>query len=428
MATYAELIKQMKKDWDCPELMDMAHAPRGKKLPFSSPLMNYCTYGGIPRNKITEFYGVPGGGKTTTSIDICKNAYKIFKQEYEEEIADLREKVAKDKKKYSGQLEDLQDRGIQKVVYIDLENSFDDEWANTLGIKSEEIDIMTPPNVAAEDILQRILDLIQTGQVGLLVLDSIPSLVTGQELDKKIGERTVASLAGELSVFFRKVVSLLTRYKCTLLTINQIRDNLDNPYVVKTPGGQAPKFYASLRIEFNIGSPIDILGNELPKKAENPAGYIINAKIVKQKSAKFDRKLGSYYLIADSGIREDFDFTNLAINKYDIIHKKGGWFSMCDPSTGEIIEDESGNTIKVNGLGKVYQYLHDNQDYYLKLKNFILNDINGTDNLIEGSENVEVDEDADIDLSENTEESTEDTEESSSKSFNEIISEIKGEE
>ena len=214
------------------------------------------------------------------------------------------------------------------------------------------------------------------------MIDSIPSLIPRTELEKKIGERTVAALAGLLNVFFRKVVPLLSRYECTLLTINQTRDNLDNPYVVNTPGGKAPKFYASLRMQFRIGAPVDFLGNELPMRTENPAGYLITASLVKQKSAPWDRKQGTYYLMCQSGIRPDFDYALLAVKKYGIIQKGGAWFTVCDPYTGEVLMETDTNSgkdkpVKLNGMAKVYDYLNANPDYYSRLQKFILDDING---------------------------------------------------
>lgn len=386
MATYQEIINRKKKDWQCDELMDAALADRGAKLPFSSPLMNWATYGGIPRNKITEFCGEPGGGKTTTSVDICKNAVEIFKREHEEQVQILREKSVESKTARS-ELEELLEKGPRKVFYLDLEHSFDGSWAKTLGIENSEIEIMQPPDVVAEDILQTVHELIETGEIGLIVLDSLPSLVPRNELEKKYGERTVASLAGLLTIFCRKVVSLLTRYQTTMIFINQIRENMDNPYVIKTPGGQAPKFYASLRILFKIGKPVDFLGNEVPQSTENPAGYIVNAKLLKQKSAPFDRKLGSYYLMCQDGIRVDMDFAQLAITKYGIIRKAGGWFTMCDPYTGEV-EEVDGKIVKVNGLARVFDYLQTNQEYYKKLRDYIMADI-------EGEEQVDPSEDRD---------------------------------
>lgn len=391
MASYKDIIKRKKREWNCESLMDGAHAQRGEKLLFSSPLMNWCTYGGIPRNKITEFFGDPGGGKTTTAVDICKNAIAIFKNEFEQQASALRDKISNGDKSAYSELDDLTDRGPKRVLYIDLEHAFDGAWSKMLGIDEADMDIMQPPDVIAEDVLQTVQEIVETGEVGLIVLDSIPSLVPKCEIEKKIGERTVAALAGILNVFFRKIISLLTRYECTLLTINQIRDNLDNPYVVNTPGGKAPKFYASLRIQFRIGSPVDFLGNELPTKTDNPAGYIITANIVKQKSAPWDRKQGTYYLMCQSGIRPDFDYALLAVNKYGIIQKGGAWFTICDPYTGEVlmVDDPSNpnkqKPLKLNGLAKVYEYLNSNPEYYQKLQKFILDDINGKSDNMEDS-------------------------------------------
>jgi RecA/RadA recombinase len=80
MSKLDKLIKGYEKAWDAPNLMDLAKAPRGAKIPFSAPLMNWTTYGGIPRNKITEFHGPEGGGKSTSAVDICKNAMENLLQ------------------------------------------------------------------------------------------------------------------------------------------------------------------------------------------------------------------------------------------------------------------------------------------------------------------------------------------------------------
>lgn len=375
MASYADILKKKAKDWNCPDLMDRCKQilPR---IPFSSPFPNYATYGGIPRNKITVLYGDPGGGKSSSAIDVCRNAIQLFSREHEEQVAAYRQAIADGKKEYAGPLEDLIERGPKRVLYVDLEHSFDFKWANHMGIAEGDIDVMQPPDVPGEEILQTIQDIIETGEVGLVIGDSIPSLVTKAELEKKYGERTVASLAGLMTVFLRKVVPLLTRYDCTLILINQTRPNMENPYAVNMPGGEAIKFYASLILFFRKGAPVDFVGNELPKNAEDPAGYIINIKIEKQKTAPNDRKLASYFLMAQSGIRPDFDYAKLAIDKYGIIKKSGGWFTLCDPATGEILIDESGKPVKVNGLVRTYEYLLTHPEYYESLRTFITNDIN----------------------------------------------------
>ena len=190
-----------------------------------------------------------------------------------------------------------------------------------------------------------------------------------------------------MTIFCRKITQVLARYDCTMIFINQIRLNMVNPYVDQTPGGEAIKFYASLRLAFKLGKPLDALGNELPVKAENPAGYLIDVQIKKQKSAPFDRKLGQYYLMAQSGLRVDFEFANLAIFKYNIIKKGGAWFTVCDPETKEPLEVDD-TIIKLNGLAKVYDYLQTNVDYYKKLCDYIVADINsnGIDNAISSEE------------------------------------------
>lgn len=327
---------------------------------------------------------------TTTSVDICKNALDLFESEYEDRVADLQNKLSTGSKAVKAELDELIETGPQKVLYIDLEHSFDSAWAHTIGIDDSKIEVMQPPDVVAEDILQTVQELVECGEVGLIVLDSLPSLVPRAELEKKFGERTVASLAGLLTVFCRKIVPLLTRYHTTMIMINQTRENMDNPYVVKTPGGQAPKFYSSLRILYRIGTPVDFLGNELPQSTENPAGYIVNAKIVKQKSAPNDRKNGSYYLMCQQGIRADMDYGQLAVKKYGIIRKAGAWFTFTNPNTGEVLDDENGNVVKVNGMARVYEYLQNNPEYFKEVKDFILNDINGsTDNDIDSGDEYE---------------------------------------
>ena len=401
MATYADIIKKCQKDWACPDLMESVNNVGGKKIPFSSPSLNWATYGGVPRASMTEFFGVPGGGKSTTAIDICKNALTIFNQEFSDEISRLQSLVSSGKKEAKIQLQDLTDRGPKKVLYIDLEHTFDRKWAKTLGIDNKDIDVMQPPNVSAEQILAKVEDLICSGEVGLMVLDSIPSLVTKAELEKALDDEKkpfASSLAGVMTLFIRRMVQLLTRYDCTMIFINQIRVNMQNEYIDNTPGGEAIKFYASLRMGFRLGCPVDFLGADLKMSAENPAGYKINVRLVKQKSAPFDRKLGEYYLMTQSGLRTDFEFANLAITKYQIIRKNAGWYTICNPETNEPMETEDGAIVKVNGLAKVYDYLQAHQEYYAWMCDIIVKDINSNgleleaDELSEGEKALYVEE------------------------------------
>lgn len=370
MGSVLDMLNKKAKEWNCDSLLSGAKDKNAPKIPFSSPLMNWATYGGIPRRRLVEFLGAPGSGKSSTAVDICKNAIEVFEQEFNDRCAELREKIAHGDKASISILEDYEEQGPKTVLYVDIEHGFDANWSATLGIDESKILIMQPPDICAEDLLQTIQDLICTGEVGLVVLDSVPTLVTKTELEKKYGEKTVAALAGLMTVFTRKIVSLLTRYDCTMILINQTRPNMDNPYVINSPGGEAIKFYSSLRMLFRLGTPLDFLGNDLPQSAENPDGYTIAVKLLKQKTAPFDRKNASYILMCKSGIRPDFDYAKLAINKFSLIRKGGAWFTVCDPETEQPLED-NGKPVKLNGLSRVYDYLHTNTEYFEKLKQYI---------------------------------------------------------
>lgn len=380
--SYADIIKKRQKDWKCDKpLVNSVLEIEGDKIPFSSPLFNWVSYGGIPRNRISVLYGDFGSGKSTTVLDLCKNAAEKFRKEFDDKIAELQRKMADGDKSAEDMIEELQERGPKKVVYLDIEHAFDTKWARLLGLTFDgddtNIDVIQPPNVVAEDILQFVREIVETGEIGFIAIDSVIALTPKTVLEKDIGERTVAALAGLLAVFHPIIVPLLTRYGCTLVEVNQIRDNLSNPYDVNIPGGKSIKFYPSFMARFRKGKFVDFLGNELPNNTDDPSGCIIEMQITKQKTAPNDRRKGTYYLMFDSGIRPDYDYASLALNSYQLIRKTGAWFSFVNPDTGEVVEGPDGKPIKVQGMANVYSFLNSNAEYYEALQKYILDDING---------------------------------------------------
>lgn len=288
-----------------------------KRIPFTSPRMNYCTFGGIPVGKITEFYGEEHGGKTTTALDIVANYQKS---------------------------DDNRD-----VLYIDAENTLDVEWAQKIGVDVDKIYILQPKSQSAEEIFQIICDAIDTGEVGLWVLDSIGALLSAQELEKTLEDKTYGGIAKALTLFGKKVEMLMQRHKCTGIGINQIREDLNSSWGgISTPGGKAWKHFCAVRMQFSRGKFIDEKGNELTRSAESPVGNIVMMSMTKNKTCPPTRRTGFYTINYETGIDYLRDLIEVAI-KYDIVRKSGAWFDIVDIETGEILVG------KLHGQAAVYE-------------------------------------------------------------------------
>jgi len=361
----------------CKEGVELEHV---EKIPFSSPTANYMTYGGVPRGKAVEFFGSEGGGKTTTALDVAGNAQKLYKREYQEQVDELNQKIDELKpkagkrdidnkiKKIQTQLDELQAQGAQLVAYLDLEQTLDEEWAKQLGVNLDELILIRPQSQTAEQMLQITMDLMDTGNVGLVVLDSIPCLVPQVIFDETMEKKSYGGVAGPLAVFSGKVVPHMNKHKTTLIMINQEREDLSSPYsTYSTPGGRAVKHLYSLRIRFRKGSLLDENNREVPSKTENPAGNIVQTEIIKTKVCKPNRRIGHYTLNYLKGIDAIADTIELAL-RFQYIVQAGAWFTFMDPETGEIICDEDGNDLKFQGMSKLLAYLQSDEIMLEELK------------------------------------------------------------
>lgn len=309
-----------------------------KRIPFTSPRMNYCTFGGIPVGKITEFYGEEHGGKTTTALDIVANYQRS---------------------------DDKRD-----VLYIDAENTLDVEWAKKIGVDVDKMYILQPKSQSAEEIFQVICDSVDTGEVGLWVLDSIGALMSAQELDKTLEDKTYGGIAKPLTLFGKKVEMLMQRHKCTGIGINQLREDMNSMYGgTTTPGGKAWKHFCAVRMEFRRGKFIDEKGNELTRSAENPVGNIVMMSMTKNKTCPPTRRTGFYTINYESGIDYLRDLIEVAI-KYDIIKKSGAWFDIVDIETGEILEG------KIHGQASVNEFLSTHEDILNRVEELVNAEMN----------------------------------------------------
>ena len=320
MSKLDDVIKKMNKQANEDIVALGMHNYKCERIPFTSPRMNWCTFGGLPVGKLIEFSGAEHSGKTTTALDIIAN-YQAME-------------------------------GAKRVVYVDAENALDTTWAEKLGVNVDELITCNPTTQSAEEVFQFILDAVETGEVGLWVLDSIPALSSQQELDKDMTEKTYAGVSAALTVFSRKVEKLMRTYNCTGIGINQVREDMNSAWGgTRTPGGKGWKHLCSVRLEFSKGKYIDADGNDLSMKAESPAGNYIIMNMLKNRHCPPTRRVGFYTIMYEDGVDYLKDLVDLAIYR-GIIVKTGAWYSIIDVETGEVLE-------KFQGVAKVYDYLSD---------------------------------------------------------------------
>ena len=336
MSKVEETIKELNKK--CKETLITRGLAKYdyERIPFTSPRMNYMTFGGIPKGKVVEYYGENHGGKTTTALDNVANYQRM---------ADSK-----------------------GVLYADLENSLDTKWARKLGVDFDREDffVLQPSGQGAETIFDMIIQLMDTGEIGLVIIDSLGVMMSNQAFDKSIEEKTYGGISMALTNFSKRAEMLCNKYDCTVIGINQWRADLNSPYGgMTTPGGEAWKFICSARFEFRMGKYIDEKGNDLNRQAENPAGNYVLVSMKKNKTCPPTRRTGFYTLNYLNGIDYLKDLVDMAI-KFGVIEQAGAWYTIIDCDTGEQIT-------KLQGIPRVYTYLEDTENMQIlqKIEQFI---------------------------------------------------------
>ena len=311
------------------------------KIKFTSPRLNYMTFGGLATGRIYEFAGPEGSGKTTSAFDLMKNAQIKFQKEYEEEQA-----------KGNTAFEE------RKVFFLDEEGTFDAVWARKFGVDVEKVMIWQPQGESAEKVLDVLRNVIETGEVGLAILDSIATLVSEQVYEESLEKKAYGGIAATLTRFVNLIKGPLLKYDCTLIMINQVREDLGSMFGgTITPGGRAFKHACSARFEFRKGKFVDDNGKDLTNNAENPAGNIIHVVVKKTKIFEPTRRVGYYTIKYLTGPDFMSDYIDVGLQT-GVINQRGAYYDILDLSTGEILNEE-----KIQGKPKLKEQLELHPDW-----------------------------------------------------------------
>jgi recombination protein RecA len=271
--------------------------------------------GGYPRGRVIEIYGPESSGKTTLALHAIAEAQKKG--------------------------------GI--AAFIDAEHALDPVYAKNLGVNIDDLWVSQPDN--GEQALDIAESLIRSGAVDIIVVDSVAALTPQAEIEGDMGDAHMGLQARLMSQALRKLTGTLSKSKCILVFINQIRMKIGvmfgNPET--TTGGNALKFYASIRLEVRKIETIE-------KGEEEAVGNRVRVKVVKNKVAPPFRKV-ELEIMFGKGISWSGSLVDAAV-KYDIIDKKGAWYTYGEEKIGQ-------------GRDNAKLYIEQNPELALKIEKIV---------------------------------------------------------